>query len=68
LQDLLKLLAQQFPLDSLAADLVAPERWLLWFGLLFVLSVYFFPSGVVGQLRLWTARINNKSVQTEGMN
>lgn len=67
LQDLLKLLAQQFPSESLAADLVAPERWLLWFGLLFVLSVYFFPSGVVGQLRLWTARINNKSVQTEGM-
>lgn len=28
-----------------------PERWYLWLGILFVLSVYFFPKGVVGQLR-----------------
>ncbi|UUP16643.1 branched-chain amino acid ABC transporter permease [Nitratireductor thuwali] len=28
-----------------------PDRWLLWLGLLFVLSVYFFPSGIVGRLR-----------------
>jgi branched-chain amino acid transport system permease protein len=28
-----------------------PDRWLLWLGVLFVLSVYFFPLGVVG--RLW---------------
>jgi branched-chain amino acid transport system permease protein len=53
LQDFLKLLAEQLPSGGLLADLVAPEHWLLWFGLLFVLSVYFFPSGVVGQLRLW---------------
>ncbi|MBN7768624.1 branched-chain amino acid ABC transporter permease [Marinobacter daepoensis] len=56
LQDLLKLLVEQLPPDSALAHLVGPERWLLWFGLLFVLSVYFFPSGVVGQLRLWAAR------------
>ncbi|MCA1297621.1 branched-chain amino acid ABC transporter permease [Stappia indica] len=31
--------------------LVAPERWLLWLGMLFILSVYFFPDGVVGRLR-----------------
>jgi branched-chain amino acid transport system permease protein len=31
--------------------LVNPDRWLLWLGLLFVLSVYYFPSGVVGRLR-----------------
>jgi branched-chain amino acid transport system permease protein len=31
--------------------LIDPDRWLLWFGLAFVLSVYFFPSGVVGKLR-----------------
>ena len=29
-----------------------PERWYLWLGLLFVLSVYFFPRGIVGQLRM----------------
>ncbi len=28
-----------------------PDRWLLWLGVLFVLSVYFFPTGVVGRLR-----------------
>ncbi len=29
-----------------------PDRWLLWLGVLFVLSVYFFPAGIVGRLRL----------------
>jgi branched-chain amino acid transport system permease protein len=28
-----------------------PDRWLLWLGVLFVLSVYFFPTGIVGKLR-----------------
>jgi branched-chain amino acid transport system permease protein len=32
-------------------DLLAPDRWLLWLGLLFIASVYFFPTGVVGKLR-----------------
>ena len=32
--------------------LLSPERWLLWLGLLFVLSVYYFPNGIVGRLRL----------------
>ncbi|HEX3349979.1 MAG TPA: branched-chain amino acid ABC transporter permease [Acetobacteraceae bacterium] len=31
--------------------LVSPDRWLLWLGLLFVLTVYFFPAGVIGTLR-----------------
>jgi branched-chain amino acid transport system permease protein len=31
--------------------LLNPDRWLLWLGILFILSVYFFPSGVVGRLR-----------------
>jgi branched-chain amino acid transport system permease protein len=31
--------------------LTDPNRWLFWLGLLFVLSVYFFPDGVVGTLR-----------------
>lgn len=35
------------------ADLVSPERWLLIFGTVFVLAVYFFPTGVVGRLRAW---------------
>lgn len=32
-------------------DLVSGERWFFWLGLLFVLSVYFFPRGIVGELR-----------------
>ena len=32
-------------------DMLAPESWLLWLGTLFILSVYFFPDGIVGRLR-----------------
>lgn len=35
----------------LIPDLLNPDRWLLWLGVLFILSVYFFPTGVVGKLR-----------------
>jgi len=31
--------------------LLHPDRWLLWLGVLFIVSVYFFPTGVVGRLR-----------------
>ncbi|MDR6522109.1 branched-chain amino acid ABC transporter permease [Variovorax gossypii] len=33
-----------------------PDRWMLWFGGLFVLAVYFFPNGLVGRLREWASR------------
>lgn len=33
------------------ALLFEPDRWLLWLGILFVLSVYYFPGGVAGRLR-----------------
>jgi branched-chain amino acid transport system permease protein len=32
-------------------QLFHPDRWLLWLGILFILSVYFFPTGIVGKLR-----------------
>ncbi|MBQ5949521.1 branched-chain amino acid ABC transporter permease [Massilia sp. ST3] len=34
-----------------------PDRWMLWLGVLFILSIYFFPIGIVGKLRLrsWPA-------------
>lgn len=35
----------------LIPDLLNPDRWLLWLGILFILSVYFFPTGIVGRLR-----------------
>jgi branched-chain amino acid transport system permease protein len=51
LQDLLKLGAGALEGVPLLSQLVSPDRWLLWLGVLFVLSVYHFPSGVVGRLR-----------------
>jgi len=35
----------------LLPSLFDPDRWLLWLGLLFIASVYFFPTGIVGKLR-----------------
>lgn len=35
----------------LLSQLISPDRWLLWLGVLFVLAVYHFPSGIVGRLR-----------------
>ena len=52
LQDLLKLGAGALEGVPVLSVLVSPDRWLLWLGLLFVLSVYYFPTGVVGRLRL----------------
>jgi branched-chain amino acid transport system permease protein len=51
LQDLMKLAASAVQGVPVIAQLVSPDRWLLWLGILFVLSVYYFPSGVVGRLR-----------------
>ena len=51
LQDLLAVGATAVQGVPLASALVSPDRWLLWLGVLFVLSVYHFPSGVVGRLR-----------------
>lgn len=35
----------------LLAQIVLPDRWMLWLGVLFILSIYFFPAGIVGKLR-----------------
>jgi branched-chain amino acid transport system permease protein len=35
----------------LLPNLVHPDRWLLWLGALFIVSVYAFPGGIVGRLR-----------------
>jgi branched-chain amino acid transport system permease protein len=41
--------------------LLSADRWLLWLGILFVLSVYFFPTGIVGKLRSWGAERPHRS-------
>uniref|UniRef100_UPI0035B1356B branched-chain amino acid ABC transporter permease n=1 Tax=Hylemonella sp. TaxID=2066020 RepID=UPI0035B1356B len=56
LQDLLRLGSETAAGLPLLSALLSPDRWLLWLGLLFVLSVYYFPTGVVGRLRAAAAR------------
>jgi branched-chain amino acid transport system permease protein len=56
LQDLMKLGASAVEGVPILAQIVSPDRWLLWLGILFVLSVYYFPSGVVGRLRAMRSR------------
>ncbi len=43
----------------LLSQLISPDRWLLWLGVLFIVCVYYFPSGIVGKLR---ARIGKRSI------
>lgn len=52
LQDLLRLGSEAASGLPWLSALLSPDRWLLWLGVLFVLSVYYFPTGVVGRLRL----------------
>ncbi|MDT7838061.1 branched-chain amino acid ABC transporter permease [Aquabacterium sp. OR-4] len=58
LQDLLTLGASAVAEVPVLNALVSPDRWLLWLGVLFVLSVYHFPSGVVGKLRAMALRFH----------
>ncbi|MBB1649286.1 MULTISPECIES: branched-chain amino acid ABC transporter permease [Delftia] len=51
LQDLLRVASEAAHSLPWLAALLSPDRWLLWLGVLFVLSVYYFPTGVVGRLR-----------------
>ena len=55
LQDLLRIASDATASLPVLSALLSPDRWLLWLGLLFVLSVYYFPTGVVGRLRLLAA-------------
>jgi branched-chain amino acid transport system permease protein len=51
LQDLLRIASEATSGLPWLSALLSPDRWLLWLGVLFVLSVYYFPAGVVGRLR-----------------
>jgi branched-chain amino acid transport system permease protein len=50
LQDAMKVISEATKGLPLLPDLFHPDRWLLWLGVLFVVSVYYFPRGIVGQL------------------
>jgi branched-chain amino acid transport system permease protein len=56
LQDAMKMISGAAKGLPLLPDLFHPDRWLLWLGLLFVVSVYYFPYGIVGYLRARRAR------------
>jgi len=60
LQDAMKMISEASKGLPLLPELFHPDRWLLWLGVLFVLSVYYFPFGIVGKLRMmaWTAEKN----------
>ena len=51
LQKLMAVAAKASEALPLLASLLNPDRWLLWLGVLFIASVYFFPTGIVGKLR-----------------
>ena len=51
LQNLMDVAANAVTGVPILPDLLNADRWLLWLGVLVILSVYFFPSGVVGRLR-----------------
>ncbi|MFY0617401.1 branched-chain amino acid ABC transporter permease [Shimia sp.] len=51
LQGVLTLAGDSVSALPLLPDLLNADRWLLWLGVLFILSVYFFPTGIVGRLR-----------------
>ncbi len=56
LQDLLSAAGTLVANVPVLSALLSADRWLLWLGLLFVLSVYYFPTGIVGRLRLASER------------
>ena len=51
LQDLMRLASGATQGIPLLPNLLHPDRWLLWLGVLFIVCVYWFPSGIVGRLR-----------------
>jgi branched-chain amino acid transport system permease protein len=50
LKDLMEIGAEATAGLPLLPDLLDPDRWLLWLGVLFILLVYFFPAGIAGTL------------------
>ena len=63
LQDLLRLGSEATSTVPWLSALLSPDRWLLWLGVLFVLSVYYFPTGVVGRLRISAGAASSKGNQ-----
>ncbi len=65
LQEGLRLASEASTAWPVLAALLSPDRWLLWLGLLFVLSVYHFPTGVVGRWRSLALRKADRDAQNQ---
>jgi branched-chain amino acid transport system permease protein len=52
LQELFKIASEATAAIPMLSAMLSPDRWLLWLGILYILSVYFLPMGIVGKLRL----------------
>ncbi|MFC2969661.1 branched-chain amino acid ABC transporter permease [Acidimangrovimonas pyrenivorans] len=50
LRDLMEAGAAAVANVPLLPDMLNPDRWLLWLGVVFILLVYFFPAGIAGTL------------------
>lgn len=48
LRDLMGAASEALAGVPLLPELMAPDRWLFWLGLIFILLVYFFPKGIAG--------------------
>ncbi len=64
LQDLMAVVYSKLGEDFVWAGLFNPDRWLLWLGVLFILSVYFIPRGIVGELRY---RAEGRRIKAAGL-
>ncbi len=54
----------QHALSGLARDYPIFERWIIFFGILYILAVIFFPKGIIGSLRMmfWKWRLKRKGI------